>query len=265
MPAWQRLRLAALFALGSVVMRSAGCVVNDMWDRDLDRQVARTRGRPLASGALRMRQAGWFLLGLLLLGLWVLASLNRLCWALGLGSLVLVGLYPLAKRVTWWPQLVMGFTFGFGAPMGYAAATGRIDGILLSLYAAAILWDLGFDTVYGFQDMEDDALVGVKSTSRLVAAQPRRFVAGCYASMLAALALAGHLAGVGPLFWPALLGPAVAARDAGAGAGDPLPGDLPALVPRQPRSGTGGGAGDPGGAVAMSRGGSRQPFRRDRT
>ena len=197
------------YALLARLDRPIGTWLLFLPDRDLDRQVARTRGRPLASGALRMRQAGWFLLGLLLLGLWVLASLNRLCWALGLGSLVLVGLYPLAKRVTWWPQLVMGFTFGFGAPMGYAAATGRIDGILLSLYAAAILWDLGFDTVYGFQDMEDDALVGVKSTSRLVAAQPRRFVAGCYASMLAALALAGHLAGVGPLFWPALLGPAV--------------------------------------------------------
>ena len=207
--AGQRLRLLALFAAGSVVMRSAGCVVNDMWDRDLDRQVARTRSRPLASGGLRMRQAAWFLGLLLLAGLGVLLSLNRLCWALGTGSLVLVALYPLAKRVTWWPQLVMGFTFGFGAPMGYAAATGRIDGTLLALYAGAILWDLGFDTVYGFQDMEDDALVGVKSTSRLVAARPRRFVAGCYALMLAALALAGCLAGVGPWFWPALLLPAV--------------------------------------------------------
>ena len=207
--AWQRLRLVALFAVGSVVMRSAGCVVNDMWDRDLDRQVARTRSRPLASGALRMRQAAWFLGMLLLVGLGVLLSLNRLCWALGAGSLVLVALYPLAKRVTWWPQLVMGFTFGFGAPMGYAAATGRIDGILLALYASAILWDLGFDTVYGFQDMEDDALIGVKSTSRLVAARPRQFVAGCYALMLAVLALAGRLAGVGPWFWPALLLPAV--------------------------------------------------------
>ena len=208
-PGWQRLRLLALFAVGSLVMRSAGCVVNDMWDRDLDRQVARTRGRPLASGALRMREAAWFLLVLLLLGLAVLLSLNRLCWVLGAGSLLLVGLYPLAKRVTWWPQLVMGFTFGFGAPMGYAAATGRIDWALLSLYASAIFWDLGFDTVYGFQDMEDDALVGVKSTSRLVAARPRRFIAGCYVLMLAALVLAGHLAGVGPGFWLVLPLPAI--------------------------------------------------------
>ena len=208
-PPAERLRLAALFALGSVVMRSAGCVVNDMWDRDLDRLVARTRGRPLASGALRLRQAAGFLALLLLAGLAVLLSLNRLSWALGVGSLVLVGLYPLAKRVTWWPQLAMGFTFGFGAPLGYAAATGRIDGALLSLYASAILWDLGFDTVYGFQDLDDDALAGVKSTSRLFATRPRRFVAACYAAALAALALAGHLTRLGPLFWVALPLPAL--------------------------------------------------------
>ena len=202
MPLLERLRLIVLFAIGSIVMRSAGCVVNDMWDRDIDRQVTRTAGRPLASGALRMRQAAIFLAVLLLAGLVVLASLNPLCWILGAGSLVLVGLYPLAKRVTWWPQLVMGFTFGFGAPMGYAAAGGRIDAAALALYAAAILWDLGFDTIYGFQDMEDDAMVGVKSTSRLVAAHPQSFIAGCYGLTLAALVLAARLAGLGPLFWP---------------------------------------------------------------
>ena len=205
----ERLRLAALFAVGSVVMRSAGCVVNDMWDRDIDRQVARTAGRPLASGALRMRQAAIFLVLLLAAGLAVLLSLNRLSWVMGAGSLLLVGLYPLAKRVTWWPQLAMGFTFGFGAPLGYAAAAGRIDGAMAALYAAAILWDLGFDTIYGFQDMEDDVLAGVKSTSRLVADHPRRFIAACYGLTLAALAAAGLLAGLGPLFWPALLLPAL--------------------------------------------------------
>ncbi|MGI4746063.1 MAG: 4-hydroxybenzoate octaprenyltransferase [Janthinobacterium lividum] len=205
----ERLRLIVLFAVGSVVMRSAGCVVNDMWDRDIDRKVARTAGRPLASGALRMRQAASFLLLLLLAGLAVLLSLNRLCWILGAGSLLLVGLYPLAKRVTWWPQLVMGFTFGFGAPLGYVAATGRIDSTMLSLYAAAILWDLGFDTIYGFQDMEDDVMAGVKSTSRLVAAHPQRFIAGCYGLTLAALVAAGWLAGLQPLFWLVLVLPAI--------------------------------------------------------
>ncbi|MCQ8279803.1 4-hydroxybenzoate octaprenyltransferase [Acetobacteraceae bacterium KSS8] len=205
---WERVRLIALFAIGSLVMRSAGCVVNDMWDRDLDRQVERTRGRPLASGALRMRHAAAFLILLLAAGLAVLLALDPLCWALGVGSLVLVGLYPLAKRVTWWPQLVMGFTFGFGAPMGYAAATGRIDATALLLYAAAILWDLGFDTVYGFQDMEDDALIGVKSTSRMVAAYPRRFVAACYALTLVALLGAGALARLGMAFFVVLILPA---------------------------------------------------------
>ena len=126
--AWpDTIRLILLFGIGSVVMRAAGCVVNDLWDRDIDRQVARTAGRPLASGAIRPRHALLFLVALLGCGLVVLLSLNRLAQGLGVASLGLVAVYPLAKRVTWWPQLVMGFTFGFGAPMGYAAESGRID------------------------------------------------------------------------------------------------------------------------------------------
>jgi 4-hydroxybenzoate polyprenyltransferase len=192
----QTIRLLLLFAVGSIAMRAAGCVVNDMWDRDLDRQVTRTAGRPLASGMIGMRQAAIFLAVLLLCGLGVLLQLNRLCWALGAGVLVLVALYPLAKRITWWPQLVMGFTFGFGAPMGYAAASGRIDWAAVALYAGAILWDLGFDTIYGFQDIEDDVLVGVKSTSRRFAHAPKRFVGVVYAAAVVALGLAGYLAGL---------------------------------------------------------------------
>ena len=207
-PLTQTLRLAALFAAGSVVMRAAGCVVNDMWDRDLDRQVARTAGRPLASGALRLREAAGFLVLLLFAGLAVLLQLDRTCWALGAGVLVLVALYPLAKRVTWWPQLVMGFTFGFGAPMGTAAA-GHLGTAGIALYAAAILWDLGFDTIYGFQDIEDDAVVGVRSTSRRFAGQARLFVGCSYAGTIAALALAGALAGLDPWFWAALPLPAL--------------------------------------------------------
>ena len=200
--------LIALFALGSVVMRAAGCVVNDLWDRDIDRLVARTAARPLASGALRPRQALAFLAALLAVGLAILLQLNGLARALGAGSLLLVGLYPLAKRVTWWPQLVMGFTFGFGAPLGYAAAAGRIDGAWAALYGAAILWDLGFDTIYAHQDREDDALAGVKSTARLFGARTRPFLAACYAAALALLALAGWLGGLGPWFYPALVLPA---------------------------------------------------------
>ena len=200
--------LVALFAVGSLAMRGAGCIVNDMWDRDLDRQVARTAGRPLASGALRMRQAAWLLAACLAVALAVLLQLRPLCWALGAGSLALVALYPLAKRVTWWPQLVMGFTFGFGAPMGVAAATGRTGAAWATLYAAAILWDLGFDTVYAHQDREDDALAGVRSTARLFGERTRPFLAACYAATIAALALAGWLAGLSAWFYLALPAPA---------------------------------------------------------
>jgi 4-hydroxybenzoate polyprenyltransferase len=207
--AGEAIRLVVLFALGSVVMRSAGCVVNDLWDRDIDRQVARTAGRPLASGALRASHAVVFLVCLLLAGLLVLLQLNHLSQGLGVASLLLVGLYPLAKRVTWWPQLMMGFTFGFGAPMGYAAAAGRVDAACVVLYAAAILWDLGFDTIYAHQDREDDALVGVRSTARLFGSRTRPFLAECYAAAMMALALAGWLAGIGAWFYPALLLPAV--------------------------------------------------------
>ena len=204
----QGIWLIALFAIGSLVMRSAGCVVNDLWDRDIDRLVARTAGRPLASGALRARHALIFLAILLALGLLILLQLNPLAQALGVGSLVLVGLYPLAKRITWWPQLMMGFTFGFGAPMGYAAAAGRIDAAWVAIYAAAILWDLGFDTIYAHQDREDDALIGVKSTARLFGEQTRPFLAACYAAALAMVALAGWLGGLSVWFYPALTLPA---------------------------------------------------------
>ena len=191
------LRLLVLFAVGSAVMRSAGCVVNDMWDRDLDRRVRRTAGRPLASGALGLRQAAVLLVGLLCVGLAVLLQLDRLAQVLGACSLLLVALYPLAKRVTWWPQLVMGFTFGVGAPVGYAAASGQVDDVCAAIYGAAILWDLGFDTIYGFQDLEDDAVVGVRSTSRRFAHVPRRFVGAAYAGTMLALSAAGALAGLG--------------------------------------------------------------------
>ena len=208
LPTAPTLRLLALFGIGSVVMRAAGCVVNDMWDRDLDRRVTRTAGRPLAAGMLSMRQAAAFLLALLLVGLAILLQLNGRAQALGAASLLLVGLYPLAKRVTWWPQLVMGFTFGFGAPLGYVAATGRFDAAFAAIYAAAILWDLGFDTIYAHQDREDDALIGVRSTARLFGRRTRPFLAACDAATIAALALAGWLGGLSGGFYVALALPA---------------------------------------------------------
>ena len=208
LPAGPTLRLLLLFGVGSVVMRAAGCVVNDIWDRDLDRQVTRTAGRPLAAGMLTVRQALAFLAVLLLAGLTILLQLDVTAQALGVASLLLVGLYPLAKRVTWWPQLMMGFTFGFGAPLGYVAATGRCDAAFVAIYAAAILWDLGFDTIYAHQDREDDALVGVRSTARLFGARTRPFLALFYAATIAALAVAGALAGVAWTFQAALVLPA---------------------------------------------------------
>ena len=208
-PVAEAVRLVLLFAIGSLAMRAAGCVVNDLWDREIDRRVTRTAGRPLASGSVRPLQALVFLAALLLAALVVLLQLNRLSQALGVASLLLVGLYPLTKRVTSWPQLVMGFTFGYGAPMGYAAATGRIDAAWAALYAAAILWDLGFDTIYAHQDREDDALLGIGSTALLFGERTRPFLAACYAGTVSMLALAGWLGGLGPWFYGALVLPAV--------------------------------------------------------
>lgn len=175
-----------------------------MWDRDLDRQVRRTAGRPLAAGTLSMREATVFLACLLSIGLMVLLQLNFSAQILGASSLLLVAVYPLAKRFTWWPQLVMGFTFGFGAPEGFVAGGGGFTLGFVTIYTAAIAWDLGFDTIYGFQDMEDDALIGVKSTSRRFAHMPRMFVGACYALTLALIAAAGAQARLGPGFWLAL-------------------------------------------------------------
>ena len=206
--AGQSVRLIALFAVGALVMRAAGCVVNDMWDRDMDRLVARTAARPLASGALRMRQAGAFLVVLLLIGFVILLQLGPLAQLLGVLSLVLVALYPLAKRVTWWPQAALGLTFGWGAPMGYAAAAGRLDPAALALYAAAFAWILGYDTIYAHQDREDDALIGVRSTARLFARNTRPFLAACYAAAVALLALSGWLAALDWPYFAALLAPA---------------------------------------------------------
>jgi 4-hydroxybenzoate polyprenyltransferase len=204
----ETIRLVTLFTVGSLAMRAAGCVINDLWDRDIDRRVVRTAGRPLASGTLQPRQALAFLFVLLMVGLIVLLQLNVLSQALGTASLLLVALYPLAKRVTWWPQLIMGFTFGFGAPLGYAAAHGRLDAAWVAIYAAAILWDLGFDTIYAHQDREDDALVGVRSTALLFGARTKPFLAACYAAAVVCLGLAGWLAGLGVWFYPALALPA---------------------------------------------------------
>ncbi|WP_137125596.1 4-hydroxybenzoate octaprenyltransferase [Roseomonas sp. HF4] len=208
-PSWGRgLWLTLLFGLGAVLMRGAGCVVNDLWDRDLDRQVARTAGRPLASGAVTPRQALALLAALLAVSFVILLQLPWSAILLGALALVPIALYPLAKRVTDWPQAVLGLVFSWAAPTGYAAVTGGLDAAAFALWAAGFFWILGYDTVYAHQDREDDALVGIRSTALKFGDDTRPFLAACYAATLALLALAGWLAGLSWWFAPALLLPA---------------------------------------------------------
>lgn len=200
-PDWrQGLWLTALFGLGAVLMRGAGCVVNDLWDRDLDRQVERTAGRPLASGALRARHALVFLALVLAAALLILLQLNGAAQWLGVAALLPVVLYPLAKRVTDWPQAVLGVIFSWAAPMGYAAVTGGLDLAALALWAAGFFWILGYDTIYAHQDREDDALVGIRSSALRLGDKTRPFLILCYGLTMALLALAGWLAGLAPWY-----------------------------------------------------------------
>ena len=160
------LRLMMLFLVGAVCMRAAGCVVNDIWDRRLDRRVERTRGRPLAAGTLTLGQAMAFACILTATGFAVLLLLPPLAILAGAAALPLVVLYPLAKRVTWWPQAVLGLTFSWGVPLGWVAATAAPPPIELAvLYAGSVCWVFGYDTIYAVQDMEDDRKVGVKSSA----------------------------------------------------------------------------------------------------
>ncbi len=207
-PGWGTgLWLVFLFGLGAVVMRGAGCVVNDLWDRELDRQVERTRGRPIASGAVSPMQALVFLALLCAIGLAVLLQLNALAIWLGVLSLLPVALYPLAKRVTDYPQAALGVTFGWGATLGYAAASGSWDSTAFVLHLAAFCWILGYDTIYAHQDRADDAIVGIRSTARRFERTTRPFLVACYAGMLLLLCLVGWMAGLSALFFVALLLP----------------------------------------------------------
>jgi len=208
-PDWvEGARLTLLFGLGAVAMRGAGCVVNDLWDRDIDRKVERTRGRPLAAGTVTPFQALVFLAGLCTVGLLVLVQLNLTAILFGLCALVPILLYPLAKRVTNWPQAMLGLVFSWAAPEGIAAATGRIDAVALLLWAAGFCWILGYDTIYAHQDREDDAAVGIGSTALRFGESTRPFLAACYGATLGFLALAGWVAGLSWLYLPGLLLPA---------------------------------------------------------
>ncbi|MDP9128499.1 MAG: 4-hydroxybenzoate octaprenyltransferase [Pseudomonadota bacterium] len=200
------LGLMLLFALGALIMRGAGCTANDIYDRKLDAMVERTKGRPLPSGEVKLWQAALFLLLLLLLGFGILLLFNRLTILIGVFSLVLVFSYPLMKRVTWWPQLFLGFTFNWGALMGWSAVRDNGASFLpFLLYVAGIFWTLGYDTIYAHQDKRDDEIAGIMSTARLFGDHSRRWVALFYAVALLVLALMGTLAGLGQGFYALLI------------------------------------------------------------
>ena len=221
------------FGLGACLMRAAGCAFNDIVDRDIDARVARTALRPIPSGRISVRQAWGFVVGCSLAGLLILLTLNLTAVLLGVGSLALVAAYPFMKRITWWPQAWLGLTFNWGALMGFAAASGGLPILLwtygqalvasgewyavgaalehghvgfaaLLLYLGGVFWTLGYDTLYALQDIEDDAMIGVKSSARRLGARVRQGVTGFYAAAVLLAGLAGLVAGLGPLFWAGL-------------------------------------------------------------
>jgi 4-hydroxybenzoate polyprenyltransferase len=210
-PCWQSAALAGLadgrgprlvhlllFLVGAVAMRGAGSTYNDILDRKLDAGVERTRGRPLPSGRVSVRAAAIFLVAEALVGLAVLLCFNRFAILLGLGSLAIVAIYPLMKRVTAWPQAVLGLAFSWGALMGWAGYYGVLAAPAVLLYAAAFCWTIGYDTIYALQDARDDAIVGIKSTARLFGARVRTGV-GLFYLGAALLAEAALIAGGGRL------------------------------------------------------------------
>ena len=220
------------FALGACLMRAAGCAFNDIVDRDIDRQVARTAARPVASGRISVRGAWGFVVGCSVVALGVLLTLNMTAVGLGVGSLALVAAYPFMKRITWWPQAWLGLTFNWGALMGYAAATssfiwlgmiqhwaaggtlqyfhvnggdpGRLTLAAVALYAGGVFWTLGYDTIYALQDIEDDAMIGVKSSARRLGGRVRTGVFVFYALAVAMATVAGVLAGLGAVYFAGL-------------------------------------------------------------
>jgi 4-hydroxybenzoate polyprenyltransferase len=195
--------ILALVFIGAFAMRGAGCTWNDITDRDLDALVERTRSRPIPAGQVSVPQAAAFLVIQALIGLAVLLQFNRFAVATGIASLVIVAVYPFMKRITWWPQIVLGLAFSWGAPMGFAVVLGRLDATALLLYAGSIAWVIGYDTIYAHQDAEDDALIGIKSTALLFGAHTHRALMAFYA---AAAVLIGGAFVLGGARWPAWIG-----------------------------------------------------------
>jgi 4-hydroxybenzoate polyprenyltransferase len=190
----------ALFFVGAFVMRGAGCTWNDIVDRDIDARVERTRSRPIPSGQVSIAQAAAFLALEALVGLVVLLQFNPFAIATGVASLAIVAVYPLMKRITYWPQVVLGLAFSWGALMGWAGAFGRLDPPALLLYAGSIAWVIGYDTIYAHQDRDDDSLVGVKSTALLFRERTKPMLALFYGAAVVLIGLAGYAAHAGLVF-----------------------------------------------------------------
>src|SRR5499427_6494693 len=194
-----------LFFVGAFAMRGAGCTWNDIVDRDLDARVERTRSRPIPSGQVTVASAAAFLVLQALVGLAVLLQFNRFTVYVGFASLAVVAIYPFMKRITYWPQIVLGLAFSWGALMGWPATFARLDPPALLLYAGAISWVIGYDTIYAHQDREDDALIGIKSTALLFRERTKPMLALFYALAVALIAVAGWSAGGGLVFALGLL------------------------------------------------------------
>jgi 4-hydroxybenzoate polyprenyltransferase len=190
-----------LFFVGAFVMRGAGCTWNDIVDRDLDASVERTRSRPIPSGQVSVKGAAAFLVAQALVGLAVLLQFNRFTIVTGIASLAVVAIYPFMKRITYWPQIVLGLAFSWGALMGWPAWFGRLDLPAYLLYAGSIAWVIGYDTIYAHQDREDDVLIGVKSTARLFGERTKPMLALFYTLAVILIAAAGYAAGGGLVFW----------------------------------------------------------------
>ncbi|WP_440634723.1 4-hydroxybenzoate octaprenyltransferase [Candidatus Pelagibacter sp. HIMB1746] len=182
-----------LFFLGAVLMRSAGCIVNDILDRKFDAKVFRTKDRPIASGKISVKLAIFYSTILCFLAFLVLISFNLFTIILALGSMPLAFTYPLMKRFTYWPQLFLGITFNYGLILGWTAIKGQIDLIPVLFYLGAIFWTLGYDTIYGFQDLKDDEIIGLKSTSIKFKGNAKKFLFLCYSILMVFFLLGGFL------------------------------------------------------------------------
>ena len=196
-----------LFFLGSVLMRSAGCIVNDISDKEFDKKVERTKNRPIASNKVSIKLAIFYTIGLCLLAFLVLINFNNLTIILALGSMPLAFTYPLMKRFTYWPQLFLGITFNYGLILGWVSVVGEISITSIILYLGAIFWTLGYDTIYGFQDIKDDEIIGVKSTSIKFKNNPKKFLLTCYLILATSILTTGLLMNFNLLFFISLIIP----------------------------------------------------------